>query len=253
VHTKPITAPSGQLMHNKYVVRDVEHPSATVWTGSANFTDDAWTHQENNLLTIASSELASAYRNDFDQLWSAGTIEGTGAGQTGNLTIGQVQVGVDFAPGDGTAIDAYLAAQVAGATGRIVIASMLLTSHPLLAALVDAVGRGVEVSGIYDAGQMDPIAKTWAKYSSDAAVLQSWQTVSAHLVGKHSAPYRPTGVHDFMHNKVLVADDQLITGSYNLSANAEHNAENQLHIHDKHLADQYAAYVNTITEAYRPH
>ena len=33
-----------------------------------------------------------------------------------------------------------------------------------------------------------------------------------------------------MHNKILIADNQLITGSYNFSANAERNAQNQIRI-----------------------
>ncbi|MEV6845536.1 phospholipase D-like domain-containing protein [Actinoplanes sp. NPDC051411] len=65
VRTKAITAPSGQLMHSKYIVRDVGHRHAAVWTGSANWTDDAWSRQENNLLTIPSSPLAAGYRADL--------------------------------------------------------------------------------------------------------------------------------------------------------------------------------------------
>ncbi|TML62023.1 MAG: hypothetical protein E6G17_08715, partial [Actinobacteria bacterium] len=41
----PSTAIPGipDLMHHKYIVRDGE----VVWTGSTNWTDDAWTHMEN--------------------------------------------------------------------------------------------------------------------------------------------------------------------------------------------------------------
>src|SRR3954447_5762132 len=53
------------LMHHKYVVRDEE----AVWTGSTNWTEDAWTLQENVVLVARSRELAAAYREDFEELW----------------------------------------------------------------------------------------------------------------------------------------------------------------------------------------
>ena len=59
-----------QLMHSKYVIRDAAAGSAAVWTGSMNFTDDAWTLQENNILTIESRKLARAFRTDFGQMWT---------------------------------------------------------------------------------------------------------------------------------------------------------------------------------------
>jgi phosphatidylserine/phosphatidylglycerophosphate/cardiolipin synthase-like enzyme len=243
VATKAITAPAGQLMHSKYVVRD----AAAVWTGSANFTDDAWTRQENNVLTIESATVAAGYRADFEQLWRAGAIGGTGTGDAGATPT----VGWDFAPGDGTGIADYLTKRVTAARSRIVLASMVLTWHPLLAALAAAVKRGVPVSGIYDKGQMDPIAAQWAANPHDATVLANWHAVAAHLVGKPSTPYTPTSVHDFMHHKVLVSDGELATGSFNFSANARHNAENQVRFPGGTLADRYAEHIATLVSTYR--
>jgi len=40
------------LMHNKYIVRDALSPNAAVFTGSANYTNDSWGLQENNLIFI---------------------------------------------------------------------------------------------------------------------------------------------------------------------------------------------------------
>jgi phosphatidylserine/phosphatidylglycerophosphate/cardiolipin synthase-like enzyme len=250
VQTKAITAPSGQLMHSKYIVRDVGHRHAAVWTGSANWTDDAWNRQENNLLTIVSSPLAAGYRTDFDQLWAAGRITGTGAGDAGTTTAGGVRVGWDFAPADGTGLDGYLVQQVTAARRRIVLASMVITSHPLLAALADAIDRGVSVSGAYDGGQMGPIARQWAESPHDTDVVAHWKLLADHLVGKPSKPYTPTSVHDFMHDKILVADGHLSTGSYNFSANAQRNAENQLQFVNTRLADQFADYATTIARTY---
>ncbi|HEY3089271.1 MAG TPA: phospholipase D-like domain-containing protein [Jatrophihabitantaceae bacterium] len=176
----------------------------------------------------------------------------TGAGDAGTATDTGATVGWEFAPGDGSGIDAALAEAIAAARNRIVLATMVLTSHAVLSGLVTALGNGVPVSGIYDSGQMGPIEREWAQHASDARVLSDWSTVKKHLVAKKSTPYTRNGPHDFMHNKVLITDDHLITGSYNISANAEKNAENQLHISDdKRLVNRYAKYVATIVTAYQ--
>jgi phosphatidylserine/phosphatidylglycerophosphate/cardiolipin synthase-like enzyme len=258
VQIRAITAPSGQLMHSKYIVRDA-HPGQSgttrqpaVWTGSTNWTDDAWTLQENNIITVASAELAAAYRTDFDQLWASGSIKQTGADLGGSAAMGAGAVGWDFAPGGGAALDAALAGAITGATERVVLATMVLTSHTVLTALVKAVAAGVPVSGIYDGGQMGPIEREWAKYPSSAEVLANWKKIKPVLTAKKSAPYKPDSQHDFMHNKILIADDQLFTGSYNFSANAEKNAENQLRFaHDDSPVERYANYVDAIAAAYR--
>ena len=57
--------------------------------------------------------------------------------------------------------------------------------------------------------------------------------------------------HNFMNDKILVTDNVLITGSYNFSANAEKNAENQLHVSsDQGLVDKYTEYISAISNAY---
>jgi phosphatidylserine/phosphatidylglycerophosphate/cardiolipin synthase-like enzyme len=72
----------------------------------------------------------------------------------------------------------------------------------------------------------------------------------AHLVGKNSTPYTPTSKHDFMHNKVLVVDDTVITGSYNFSRSAEFNAENILFIESPPIAETYSAYIDHLIQKY---
>ena len=250
VRIKAITAPSGQLMHSKYIVRDAGHRHAAVWTGSANWTDDAWHRQENNLFTIVSRPLAVGYGADFEQLWAAGRINDSGA-DAGTTTVGGVRVGWDFAPADGRGIDAFLVQQVTAARRRIVVASMVITSHPLLAALAAAIERGTPVSGIYDGSQMRAIAFGWEHSPNGAETLAHWKLLRDRLVGKPSTPYSPTSVHDFMHNKILVADTHLATGSYNFSANAQRNAENELHFVNAGLADRFAAYTAMIADSYR--
>jgi phosphatidylserine/phosphatidylglycerophosphate/cardiolipin synthase-like enzyme len=257
VQTKAIKA-TPQLMHSKYVVRDgprnaqaVGHGATpAVWTGSTNFTDDAWTRQENNIIILPGADLAAGYQADFDQLWTTGSIKKTGAGDAGDTTVGGATVGWDFSPGDGPVIDAGLVHRIQGARERLIVAAMVLTSHDVLAALADAIDRGVPVTGIYDGGQMNPIVRQWQDDPHDAEVLDTWTAVSAELARKESAPYSPTGPHDFMHLKVLVSDGTVSTGSYNFSANAERNAENQVHLDDPTTVAAYVDFLAAVTQAY---
>jgi phosphatidylserine/phosphatidylglycerophosphate/cardiolipin synthase-like enzyme len=46
-----------------------------------------------------------------------------------------------------------------------------------------------------------------------------------------------------MHNKVVVCDNAVVTGSFNFSHNATLNAENVLVIHDADVANQYNKYL----------
>src|SRR5213080_5422890 len=52
-----------KLMHSKFIVRDRQ----SVWTGSTNMTDDAFTLMENNVVLIDSPPLAASYADDFEQ------------------------------------------------------------------------------------------------------------------------------------------------------------------------------------------
>ena len=65
---EPITT-GGHIMHHKYMISDAEADSASVWMGSTNFTVDAWALQENNVVVLASKDLAARYTQDFNDLW----------------------------------------------------------------------------------------------------------------------------------------------------------------------------------------
>jgi phosphatidylserine/phosphatidylglycerophosphate/cardiolipin synthase-like enzyme len=250
IELKPIHA-TPHLMHNKYIVRDLSSPRAAVWMGSANFTNAAWTRQENNVARFVSPELASAYEADFKDLWDSGEIKEAGAGDVGEAAIGTDEVAWDFSPGDGPAIDTRLVSAIKEANDRIRIASMVLTSHTVLGALVEAIESGKDLAGIYDGGQMDEIEEDYRRHN-DSEILEIWEKVKTALVAKPTPRYTPTGPHDFMHNKVLVSDNDVLTGSYNFSKNAEQNAENQVRIADTHIADEYAKYVDELVAAYKP-
>jgi phosphatidylserine/phosphatidylglycerophosphate/cardiolipin synthase-like enzyme len=75
--------------------------------------------------------------------------------------------------------------------------------------------------------------------------------VKAVLFGsKRSIPYSKGSVHDFMHAKILVADDFVYSGSFNLSHSGEQNAENVVQFERSQIANLCAAYIDTIAARY---
>jgi phosphatidylserine/phosphatidylglycerophosphate/cardiolipin synthase-like enzyme len=250
IQSKPITGGDPQiphLMHHKYIVRDGQ----AVWTGSTNWTEDAWTLQENNILRIESPELCGYYEKDFAELWARGDIATTGARDTGTIQINSASVEVAFAPGEGMAIDHEVAHRIAQARRRIKVCSMLINSGAILGALSDVIShRTLDYGGVYDKTQMDEVLDQWKGQPSEWKIA-AFQQVAAPLAGKRSTPYDQSSVHDFMHNKILVIDDTVITGSYNFSHSATENAENIVMVRDPELAERYVAYIDGLVARYR--
>jgi phosphatidylserine/phosphatidylglycerophosphate/cardiolipin synthase-like enzyme len=241
---KTVAIAGSHLMHSKYIVRDGQD----IWTGSANFTHDAWSAQENNVVQLSSKELAAHYEADFTQLWTTRDIKGTGKDDYGSVTIDGSEVEFGFAPGSGSAVASLFVDGIQGAgKTQVHLATMILSSGPILGALIDHLHGGGTVSGVYDATQMAGVEDDWKKYPTTSGTkLAQWNVVKPHLRGKHSQPYTDGGVHDFMHDKILATEKVVITGSFNLSRNAESNAENALAFHDPALAAQYVGYIEGI-------
>ncbi len=243
-----------ELMHHKYIVRD----GTAVWTGSLNLSDDGMERMENLIVTLASPALAAAYGRDFLQLWGTGKVVATGGFLAAPAPLqyagALAPTSVAFAPGRGRQINEEIAANVAAARRRIVVCSMLLSSSRVLRALVAQLDRGaVAVSGIYDRTQMDGVLDQWRTIPELAWKVAAFERVvgGGRLVGKDSVPFGGSERHNFMHNKTLVVDDLVITGSHNLSHAAQDNAENVLAIASAPLAEEIAAYAGRLAHRYR--
>jgi phosphatidylserine/phosphatidylglycerophosphate/cardiolipin synthase-like enzyme len=242
-----------KLMHSKFIVRDRQ----SVWTGSTNMTDDAFTLMENNILEIDSPTLANYYAEDFEQIWEKENFDNTGNIHTEPvpLTFSDqlASARVMFSPGCGLEIDSEIASRVRATKRRVRICSLLINSGTLINELGDLLRAGrVHVDGIYDRTQMAEVYVQWQEVTSNRWKVPALQEIIARagLVGKKSTPYTPTGHHDFMHNKVLVIDDTVITGSYNFSRSAQFNAENILFIESAPLAEAYSAYIDHLIQRY---
>jgi phosphatidylserine/phosphatidylglycerophosphate/cardiolipin synthase-like enzyme len=243
-----------KLMHSKFIVRDRE----SVWTGSLNFTGDAFTLMENNVVTIDSAPLAAYYAADFEQLWEKENFENTGKihAEPVALTFADqpATARVMFSPGCGLEIDTEIARRVRAAQRRVRICSLLINSGTLIGELLNLLRAGrIQVDGVYDRTQMAEVYTQWQEVPSNHWKIPALQEIvaRAHLAGKNSTPYSPTSRHDFMHNKVLVVDDTVITGSYNFSRSAQFNAENILFIESVPLAETYSRYIDHLIEKYR--
>ena len=238
------------LMHHKFVVRDRQ----AVWTGSMNWTDDSWSRQENVIIAVDSAEVAESFLEDFDQLWSKDLVEETGFVPPKRLHLDGVVVRPWFTPGFGEDLSARIARDIGRAKRRVRICSPVITAAPILATLAQLVSEGErDVAGCLDAPQIQGVVYQWHENGNVAWKLPLLERVLAGaFTGKVSTPYGAGTVHDFMHAKIVVADDVVFTGSFNLSRSGEQNAENVLEIHDPELAEHLSAYVDDVRRRYPP-
>jgi phosphatidylserine/phosphatidylglycerophosphate/cardiolipin synthase-like enzyme len=158
-----------------------------------------------------------------------------------------------FCPGRGLKLVHAMSRSLSSAQHRIRICSPVITSGPILGTLAEVSQRGdLDISGVYDATQMDEVQRQWSGQQGT-----TWKTAaflslisSVKFGSKRSTPYAKGTVHDFMHAKILVADDYVYAGSFNLSHSGEQNAENVLQIESAQVADLCAAYIDRVAAAY---
>jgi phosphatidylserine/phosphatidylglycerophosphate/cardiolipin synthase-like enzyme len=237
------------LMHHKYVVRDAE----TVWTGSMNWTADSWTREENVIVTVRSPELAARYLGNFEQLWTTRDVSRSGKIDTAPVTVDGRPIRPWFCPGRGDKLAHRIAKAIGGARRRVRIASPVISSGPILGTLAEVATDGrVDLAGVVDRTQVLEVLRQWHLNGNSAwkEPLLRTALTRAPFAGKHSTPYAPDSVHDFMHAKVTVADDLVFVGSFNLSHSGELNAENVLEIADPGLADRLAGFIDEIRGRY---
>ena len=239
------------LMHHKYVVRD----ATDVWSGSTNWTDDSWSRQENVIVRVLGSPaLARGFTLNLNELWERGNVEHTGRVQPRPVALGPgIEARAWFTPEYGDALSHRVAKFLGRARERIRIASPVLTSGPILATLVEIVNEHrCDVAGVIDETQVDEVFHQWATNGVSAWKIPLLDTVltAAPFSGKPTIPWTPESLHNFMHAKVVVADDVTFVGSFNFSRSGERNAENVLEIHDATTADRLATFVDEVRALY---
>ena len=132
----------------------------------------------------------------------------------------------------------------------------MLTSGPILGTLAELTGNNkqgkLDIAGVLDATQIAEVIQQWRIKMKMGWKESALRSLVAHTPwsGKRSTPWAPGSVHDYMHAKIVVADDAVFFGSFNLSRSGERNAENTLEIEDSELAERLAAFVDDIRGRY---
>ncbi len=238
------------LMHHKYVVRD----ASSVLTGSTNWTNDSWNREENAMFTIDSSEVATDFASNFEELWNRPIVALSGRiSSPWSALADGTRVRPYFCPGRSDKLVHAMSRSISSAVKRIRVCSPVITSGPILGTLAEVVQAAkVDIGGVYDATQMDEVNRQWAAQGGTAWKIAAFHSITAavHFGAKRSTPYAKGSVHDFMHAKILVADDYVYAGSFNLSHSGEQNAENVVQIESRAVADLCAAYIDAVAARY---
>jgi len=110
------------------------------------------------------------------------------------------------------------------------------------------------VKGIVDPHQMKQVMHPPRGKSKVAPKFFWFAQGDKRFVAAPSHAFSPEDNNDFMHNKILIINDKItITGSYNLSENAEANDENLLVIESHEVAAAYTRYFDALFAQYQKH
>lgn len=209
------------LMHNKFIVID----GREVWTGSMNLTDSGAYSDNNNFIRIRSKEVAADYTKEFEEMFVQDKFGRDRVAETPfpKVTMSDgTKIEVYFSPDDGVA--AAILPLLQGAKKSIYFLAYSFTANDLGEAIIKRHKAGVEVHGVMEADQV------------------------ASNRGTEFDPFRQVGIDvrldgnpGQMHHKVIVIDRSIvILGSYNFSANAEQqNDENLLVIYNPLIAEEF--------------
>jgi len=225
-----------RLMHNKFVVIDVDSPQdARIITGSTNWTDNNIGGDFNNIVTIQDQALARAYQLEFEEMWGdTGALPGVFGSVAGDqkadntphlFNIGGTMVELYFSPSDNVSF--RMEEAVRSADSMIDFALLTFTFNDLGTAILDKHNDGIPVRGIIENSGDTGTEFTFLQNNGVNVVADP--------------------VEGAVHHKYCVVDANapnsdplVITGSHNWSASAEvRNDENTLIIHSETIANQF--------------
>lgn len=204
-------------MHNKFMVVD----GRTVWTGSTNLAAGGIYVADNNAISFVNPELAVEFTKEFEEMFVEGQFGPRSPMNTREdwiLVDRGVKLQVRFAP-EGNCMDRVIE-MVRGAKKSIRFLAFAYTSKSLCEAMVERLGAGVKVEGIFEARHA------------------GWADTKIGPLNAAGAKVRFDENPNALHHKVIIIDDRYaLTGSFNFSDGADRsNDENLLVIDNRAIA-----------------
>jgi len=217
------------LMHNKFFVID----RSEVWTGSMNMTINGAYRHLNNLIRVRSARLAENYSMEFEEMFLEGFFGEISLENTPHpdLIIDGIRIETYFSPDDSTA--ARIMQLILDAEESIDFLYYSFTSDGIADALLFQDTQGVQIRGVLD------------DYQEGVGLGGEYQRLNDFGLDVY------LDVHpEKLHHKVIIIDNEIvITGSYNMTRSAEiRNDENTLIIHNETLAGIYLGEFDWIYE-----
>lgn len=239
VNKGPSANYSSYIMHNKFMVIDINSPDSTdviAQTGSYNWSDFQTSDDYNNIVFIQSKQVALAFYNEFNKMWGGdGAAYDAGNARFSTFKTASAQTKFNV---NGTAVEVYFSPK--DSLGNRLENSIRTANHDLFFSIYaftdfsisneikSKYNSGVTVRGIMDEFNIGNNA-----YNNLIPALGSNAIVFS-------------GV-DIYHNKTMLidpltpaSDPQVFTGSFNWSSQGQFsNDENAVIIHDASIANQY--------------
>ena len=228
----PVIPDTGSgLMHNKFAIID----GSSVFTGSYNITENCTHKNNNNAIIINSPEVAEIYLAKFTEMFDNrifGNRKKTGAfarlQRKYYVKLDDIDINVYFAPEDN--VEKIIHGRIAKAKKSIKFMQFSFTSNPISEIMIKKFKDGIEVKGVFERKGSGTEYSQYTKMKIE------------------NIPVRLDGNRYVMHHKVIIIDDHIvITGSFNLSKNANtRNDENVIIIGSKEVALKYIEEFNRI-------
>jgi phosphatidylserine/phosphatidylglycerophosphate/cardiolipin synthase-like enzyme len=221
----PVVADTGTgLMHNKFAVID----GNSIFTGSYNTTENCTLKNNNNAILIRSPELAEIYNSEFNEMFHSRIFgnrkeEGAFAGfsKKYHVKLDDMNINVYFAPEDN--VEKIIYDRIENAEKSIKFMEFSFTSDKIGEVIIKKFKEGITVEGVFEKNGSDTEYSEYTKIKIEGI------------------PVRLDTNKYIMHHKVIIIDDyRVITGSFNISKNANNrNDENIIIIDSRELASKY--------------